>query len=105
MKLLKSLFILTLLINFTSAQLTTNLNGQSSQSEGFIWRHLSTTDGSLPPTNGSTQQTASLVADVNGDGVNDIFITDRTISPSVIGLLFTPEGWIKLSRAFSCGWD
>jgi hypothetical protein len=56
---------------------------------------LSTTDGSLPPTNGSTQQTASLVADVNGDGVNDIFITDRTIAPSVIGLLYTPQGWIR----------
>lgn len=61
----------------------------------FTWKHLSTETGDLPPTNGSNQQTATLVADVNQDGVNDIFITDRTIAPSVIGLLYTPEGWVR----------
>jgi len=61
----------------------------------FSWKHLSTTDGTLPPTNGSNQQTASLVADVNNDGINDIFITDRTIAPSVIGLIYSPNGWIR----------
>ena len=59
----------------------------------FQWKHLSTTREELPMTNGSNQQTASLVADVNKDGVNDIFITDRTISPSVLGLVYTEEGW------------
>lgn len=59
----------------------------------FRWRHLSTTTGDLPMTNGSNQQTASLVVDVNQDGVNDIFITDRTTSPSVVGLLYTDNGW------------
>lgn len=59
----------------------------------FQWRHLSTAKGDLPPTNGSTEQTASLVADVNNDGVNDIFITDRTIAPSVVGLLHSGSGW------------
>lgn len=59
----------------------------------FAWKHLTTERGDLPMTNGSNQQTASLVADVNNDGVNDIFITDRTIAPSVIGLLYTQDGW------------
>ena len=59
----------------------------------FSWQRLSTEQGELPMTNGSDQQTASLVADVNDDGVNDIFITDRTIAPSVVGLLHTPDGW------------
>ena len=59
----------------------------------FRWRLLSTAQGDLPMTNGSNQQTASLVADVNQDGVNDIFITDRTIAPAVIGLIYTPQGW------------
>jgi len=59
----------------------------------FQWKHLSTTTGDLPMTNGSNQQTASLVVDVNKDGVNDIFITDRTIAPAVIGLFYTPDGW------------
>jgi hypothetical protein len=59
----------------------------------FKWKHLSTIHGDLPMTNGSNQQTASLVADINNDGVNDIFITDRTIAPSVIGHIYTQEGW------------
>lgn len=59
----------------------------------FQWKHLSTVNGDLPMTNGSNQQTASLVVDVNKDGVNDIFITDRTIAPSVIGLIYTKNGW------------
>ncbi|RMG23446.1 MAG: VCBS repeat-containing protein [Bacteroidetes bacterium] len=57
------------------------------------WRLLSTATGELPPTNGSNEQTASLVADVTGDGIHDIFITDRTVAPAVIGLFYTPNGW------------
>lgn len=59
----------------------------------FKWKHLSTINGDLPITNGGNQQTASLVSDVNGDGVNDVFITDRTTSPSVVGMIYTPAGW------------
>ncbi|MEM6630739.1 MAG: VCBS repeat-containing protein [Bacteroidota bacterium] len=59
----------------------------------FRWKHLSTTRGELPMTNGSNQQTASLVADINQDGVQDIFITDRTTSPSLVGMVYRPEGW------------
>ncbi len=59
----------------------------------FSWTHLSTTKGTLPMTNGSNQQTASLVADINNDGVHDIFITDRTTSPSVLGLIYSKSGW------------
>jgi len=59
----------------------------------FQWKYLSTTRNELPMTNGSNQQTASLVVDANNDGVNDIFITDRTITPSVVGLFYTKNGW------------
>lgn len=61
----------------------------------FTWKHLSSTKGELPNTNGSTQQTASLLADVNNDGVADIFITDRTIAPSVVGMIFDNGKWIR----------
>lgn len=61
----------------------------------FQWKHLSTTAGDLPPTNGGAEQTASLVADVNKDGINDIFITDRSVAPAVIGLIYTPTGWVR----------
>lgn len=95
MKSFDSLLMLILFNGYSLAQVSTPVTGQLIQSDSFIWKHLSTTDGTLPPTNGSTQQTASLVADVNGDGVNDIFITDRTIAPSVIGLFYTQQGWIR----------
>lgn len=59
----------------------------------YQWRHLSTTTGELPMPNGGNQQTASLVVDVNKDGINDIFITERTAAPSVVGLISGPDGW------------
>jgi hypothetical protein len=59
----------------------------------FAWKRLSTERGELPMTNGSNQQTASLVVDVNNDGVNDIIITDRSVAPAVVGLIHVGEGW------------
>ncbi len=59
----------------------------------FQWKHLSTVNGDLPATNGGNQQTASLVVDVNKDGINDIFITERTAAPAVIALLRDRSGW------------
>lgn len=59
----------------------------------FSWKHLSTARGELPPTNGGQQQTASLVADVNNDGVNDIFTTDRSVTPSVVGHIYDAGTW------------
>lgn len=59
----------------------------------FQWRHLTSTKGELPPTNGSNEQTATLVADVNKDGIADIFITDRTTTPSVIGMIYNGKNW------------
>jgi hypothetical protein len=59
----------------------------------FAWKRLSTEGGELPMTNGSNQQTASLVVDVNNDGVNDIIITDRSIAPAVVGLIRVGTGW------------
>jgi hypothetical protein len=68
---------------------------QSPSAGDFQWIHLSTTTGTLPPTNGGTQQTASLIVDVNLDSVCDIFIADRTVAPAVIGLFYTPDGWVR----------
>ena len=59
----------------------------------FSWKHLSSTRGELPMTNGSNQQTASLVTDVNNDGIPDVFVTDRTTSPSVVGFLYDQGSW------------
>lgn len=59
----------------------------------FSWRRLSTENDELPMTNGSNQQTASMVTDINNDGINDIIITDRSIAPAVVGMIYTPDGW------------
>jgi hypothetical protein len=59
----------------------------------FQWKHLSTAKGDIPMPNGGNQQTASLVVDVNKDGVNDIFITERTAAPAVIGLIYNNGKW------------
>lgn len=58
----------------------------------YKWKRLSSTNGELPVPNGGNQQTASLVTDVTQDGVNEIFITERTAAPSVIGLFYDNEG-------------
>ena len=47
----------------------------------------------LEGPNGGNQQTASLVLDVDGDGVNDFVITERTQAPSVVWYRRTGEGW------------
>ena len=50
----------------------------------FTWEHLSTKTGEIPPTNGGSQQTSCLVADLDKDGAADIVMTDRSVTPSVI---------------------
>ncbi len=64
-------------------------------SEEWVWesRHLTTTDGSLPPANGGTQQTATAVFDVDGDGVNDFLIAERTQAPAVLCFRRVKDGW------------
>ncbi len=59
----------------------------------FKWKHLSTTTGDLPPTNGGNQQTSCLVADVDKDGINEFFITDRSVTPSVIMYKYNKGKW------------
>jgi hypothetical protein len=57
------------------------------------WRHLSTKNGDLPPTNGGQQQTSCLAADLDKDGVNDFVITDRSVSESVIWYRYNKGKW------------
>src|SRR5207302_9633241 len=59
------------------------------------WRHLTSKSGQLPVPNGGTQQTACVVFDIDGDGVNDIVLAERTQAPSVIWLRRAKDGWTK----------
>ena len=57
------------------------------------WKHLSTKNGDLPPTNGGHQQTSCLVADLDKNGFQDFVITDRSVVPSVLWYRFNKGKW------------
>jgi hypothetical protein len=59
------------------------------------WTHLSSRSGDLPVPFAGTQQTASLVLDVDGDGVNDFVLTERTAAPSVVWYHRGKTGWTR----------
>lgn len=60
------------------------------------WRHLSSAQGDLPSPGSSDQQTGSHVADLNGDGVNDLVVVARVEGPSVTGFVRESDGWRKI---------
>ncbi|MGH7996437.1 MAG: FG-GAP-like repeat-containing protein [Opitutaceae bacterium] len=60
-----------------------------------IWKHLSSRTGDLPEPNGGRQQTAAVICDVDGDGVNDFILAERTQAPALIWMRYTSKGWVK----------
>ena len=64
--------------------------------EGIVWNHLSSETGYLEPPSQSLQQTASLILDVDLDGVNDFVIgIRRDPGPSVVWYRRNTTGWDK----------
>jgi hypothetical protein len=62
----------------------------------LTWIHLSSAYDDLPPPGASTEQTAALVLDIDGDGVNDFVIAARrTGGPSVVWYQRTDDGWTR----------
>ena len=59
----------------------------------FKWKHLSTVNGDLEVPNMGDQQTAALVIDMDNDGFNEFFITERTTAPSVVAYKKSGDGW------------
>lgn len=57
------------------------------------WKKVSTTSGELMPPNSGNQQTAALVADIDKDGSQDFFITERTAAPSVVMYRHNENSW------------
>jgi hypothetical protein len=81
---------------FADDFLPLNISG-FSQSEGSSdWSHLSSKDGDLAPPGGSTEQTASLILDVDRDGLNDFVIGSRQApGPSMEWYRRQAAGWSK----------
>lgn len=57
------------------------------------WTHLSSEKGDIQVPNGGDQQTAALAADMDGDGLQEFFITERTKAPSVVAYKYNGGGW------------
>ncbi|MBN1290365.1 MAG: VCBS repeat-containing protein [Candidatus Latescibacteria bacterium] len=65
----------------------------SENASGENWKHLSSVNGDIDVPNPGKQQTATAVLDVDKDGVNDFFITERSEAPSVVWYRRTSDGW------------
>ena len=59
----------------------------------LTWRHLSSATADLPAPMPGDQQTASMILDVDRDGVSDFIITERTKTPSVVWYRRVSNGW------------
>ncbi|MHC4075085.1 MAG: FG-GAP-like repeat-containing protein [Planctomycetota bacterium] len=59
------------------------------------WEQLSTDSGDLEVPNNGGEQTASLILDVDKDGINDFVIAERSTFPSVVWYRRSAEGWSR----------
>lgn len=57
------------------------------------WKRYSSDLGDLDVPNSGNQQTASLIADLDKDGINDFVITERTQAPAVTWYKKSEKGW------------
>lgn len=66
-----------------------------ADSTTLTWTHLSTTAGHLPLPSGSSFQAASLILDVDNDGVNDFVIASQGEGGSVVWYQRHAVGWTR----------
>jgi hypothetical protein len=74
------------------------VRGQAGADEpvsNIKWLCLSSENGDLEVPNAGNQQTASLVADLDNDGLNDFVITERTQAPAVVWYRRHEAGWTR----------
>ena len=60
------------------------------------WINLSSRNGDLPVPGTSTQQTGSLVADLDGDGVSDFVLSFRAVAPALVWYRRTEKAWTRV---------
>jgi hypothetical protein len=87
--------IVQALLALITAGLIVTLGGGPPPEAALKWKHLSTKTGDLPVPNAGAQQTASLVLDIDKDGVNDFVITERSEAPAAVWYRRGKQGWTK----------
>jgi hypothetical protein len=66
----------------------------AAQSGGSAsWQHLSTATKDLELPNQGTEQTSATVLDIDGDGINDFAISERTAAPAMVWYRRGEKGW------------
>lgn len=69
------------------------LHGCTQHEKEITWKHLSSKNGDIAVPNEGNQQTATALYDVNKDGINDFFITERTTAAAVVCYIKSDTGW------------
>ncbi|MBI4891858.1 MAG: VCBS repeat-containing protein, partial [Acidobacteria bacterium] len=73
--------------------MTLTLTGAIGQTTSPGWVLVQAPSAQLEAPNGGTQQTSATVFDIDGDGVNDFVITERTKAPVVTWYQRGKDGW------------
>ncbi len=60
-----------------------------------FWTFLSSSTGALPVPSGGNQQTASLILDIDKNGVDDFVLADRSGTTSLVWFRRTSAGWTQ----------
>jgi hypothetical protein len=69
--------------------------GGQSPIDRVRWHHLSSARGELPVPGTSAQQTGALVADLDGDGINDFVLSFRQVAPALVWYRRVQNGWTR----------
>lgn len=64
-----------------------------SQGGEVRWHHLSSAKGDLPTPGESTEQTGALVADLDGNRINDFVLSFRKVGPALVWYRREGDGW------------
>ena len=90
--LLMGVFVLA--IHSGTARLLTAETPSTASATSISWAHLSSGSGDLPLPTDSTQQTSTLILDIDKDGLNDFVIAARrSPGPSLVWYRRLADGW------------
>ena len=83
------------LLRVLSVVLLPIITGCQATEDPFQMAHLSSAKGDLPPPGTAKEQTASLILDVDRDGVNDFVIASRRSGTSLAWYRRGATGWSR----------